>query len=318
MRIRRFISCCLAAALTLVQMSGVSSNAVEGDMGYTEAQINASKIKPKLTMSKIVVPLSIVKSGEAVEIEINVEGAANELACYDLYMGVDSRMDFFGDTIMKGGEVCGHSPSAERSMGKYNPLGNTLFFSSVGASDKKDYCIGDGVLFKFDVLISSDVKGGDILPLDLFYYENDFGFARFTNDPKAFKGEFSTEEGKLMNAYTFTKGINTPNNPSTDPILLAAGHPEADGYVLIVDDIGAEGGLGDLDGDGIIDASDASAVLAEYAAVQTGAAPSVDKSVGDVNGDDFIDASDASSILQYFAYTQTGGSDSIQDFLSQQ
>lgn len=74
--------------------------------------------------------------------------------------------------------------------------------------------------------------------------------------------------------------------------------------------------LGDLDDDGIIDASDASAVLVEYAAVQTGAAPSVDKSVGDVNGDDFIDASDASSILQYFAYTQTGGSDSIQDFLS--
>ena len=76
--------------------------------------------------------------------------------------------------------------------------------------------------------------------------------------------------------------------------------------------------LGDLDGDGTIDASDASAILAEYAAIQTGAAPTVDLAVGDVNTDTALDATDASSILSYFAYTQTGGSGSLSDFLKTQ
>ena len=73
--------------------------------------------------------------------------------------------------------------------------------------------------------------------------------------------------------------------------------------------------LGDLDGDGVIDSTDASAVLAEYAAIQTGATPTVETSVGDVNGDGFIDASDASDILQFYAYIQTGGTDSLSEFL---
>ncbi len=73
--------------------------------------------------------------------------------------------------------------------------------------------------------------------------------------------------------------------------------------------------LGDLDGDGVIDSTDASAVLAEYAAIQTGAAPAVSTSVGDVNSDGFIDASDASDILQFYAYIQTGGTDSLSEFL---
>lgn len=87
------------------------------------------------------------------------------------------------------------------------------------------------------------------------------------------------------------------------------------GYTFVAID-GRE--LGDIDSDGAIDASDASAILAEYAAVLTGAAPTIDKSVGDVNIDGYVDASDASAILQYFAYTQTGGTDSITDFLSSQ
>ena len=73
--------------------------------------------------------------------------------------------------------------------------------------------------------------------------------------------------------------------------------------------------LGDLDGDGVIDSTDASSVLAEYAAIQTGAAPAVSTSVGDVNGDGFIDASDASDILQFYTYIQTGGTDSLSEFL---
>ncbi len=77
-----------------------------------------------------------------------------------------------------------------------------------------------------------------------------------------------------------------------------------------------DGDLGDVNYDGYIDASDASVVLAEYAATQTGAAPTLDKAIADVNFDDFVDASDASTILQYYAYTQTGGTSSMREFLA--
>jgi hypothetical protein len=37
--------------------------------------------------------------------------------------------------------------------------------------------------------------------------------------------------------------------------------------------------------------------------------------VGDVNGDGLVDATDASDILQFYAYIQTGGTASLSDFL---
>ena len=69
--------------------------------------------------------------------------------------------------------------------------------------------------------------------------------------------------------------------------------------------------LGDVDGNGSVDASDASLTLSEYAASSTGADPVLNdaqKKSADVNGDGKIDATDASTILQFYSYTSTGGS----------
>ena len=66
--------------------------------------------------------------------------------------------------------------------------------------------------------------------------------------------------------------------------------------------------LGDLDGDGIVDASDASSVLLEYAAKSTGGKSDLNdaqKKAADVNDDGLIDASDASAILAYYALVST-------------
>ena len=67
--------------------------------------------------------------------------------------------------------------------------------------------------------------------------------------------------------------------------------------------------LGDTDGNGAIDSSDASIVLSEYSAVQTGKKETftaMQKSMADVNRDDTIDAADASEILRYYAEASTG------------
>lgn len=67
--------------------------------------------------------------------------------------------------------------------------------------------------------------------------------------------------------------------------------------------------LGDVNEDALIDAVDASLVLAEYAKAQTGKPATfsaAQRSAADVNTDNIIDAVDASKILAYYAAAQTG------------
>ncbi|MBO5163874.1 MAG: leucine-rich repeat protein [Ruminococcus sp.] len=77
--------------------------------------------------------------------------------------------------------------------------------------------------------------------------------------------------------------------------------------------------LGDVNGDSMVDSSDASLVLVEYAMLSTGKNGNFSESVkklADLNKDGMTDSSDASLILAYYAHVSTGGTDSIEDFLN--
>ncbi len=79
--------------------------------------------------------------------------------------------------------------------------------------------------------------------------------------------------------------------------------------------------LGDVNGDGMVDSSDASLVLTEYALLSTGKNGTFSESVkklADLNKDGITDSSDASLILAYYAHVSTGGTDSIEVFLEKQ
>lgn len=71
--------------------------------------------------------------------------------------------------------------------------------------------------------------------------------------------------------------------------------------------------LGDIDGNGILDAVDASKILGSYAKFSTGAGKPTqdDLDVCDVNKDGFIDAVDASKVLSYYAYLSTTKEDPV-------
>lgn len=76
--------------------------------------------------------------------------------------------------------------------------------------------------------------------------------------------------------------------------------------------------IGDIDGNGNIDATDASLILAEYSVLSTSGTGTFTEAMNksaDVNGDGMIDAVDASIILVYYAYTSTGGTDTIEKYL---
>ncbi|GEM_PF-6284076 len=77
--------------------------------------------------------------------------------------------------------------------------------------------------------------------------------------------------------------------------------------------------IGDLDGNEIINASDASLVLSEYAALSTGKESILtleQKNISDINNDGFIDSVDASKILSYYAYQSAGGSINFEEYLN--
>lgn len=68
--------------------------------------------------------------------------------------------------------------------------------------------------------------------------------------------------------------------------------------------------LGDVNGDGVIDSSDASCVLEEYALISTGsqgAFGGVKMAAADINADGAVDSSDASLILEFYAFLSVGG-----------
>ena len=67
---------------------------------------------------------------------------------------------------------------------------------------------------------------------------------------------------------------------------------------------------GDVNGDGKVNAVDASYILSEYASTSTGHKPSFDpekRKSADVNGDGAVNAVDASIVLSYYAYRGSGG-----------
>ncbi|WP_303789485.1 dockerin type I domain-containing protein [Ruminococcus flavefaciens] len=76
--------------------------------------------------------------------------------------------------------------------------------------------------------------------------------------------------------------------------------------------------MGDPNGDGKINAVDASDILSVYAAVSVNKSRKLsdaEKSSCDVNNDGAVNAIDASYILSYYAYTQTSGKDSFADYM---
>lgn len=80
--------------------------------------------------------------------------------------------------------------------------------------------------------------------------------------------------------------------------------------------------LGDINGDKVIDAIDASLALTEYAAISTNQ-PSTfttdeQKAAADVNGDTIIDSIDASYILSYYSYVSIGGKNTFKQYLNEQ
>ena len=77
--------------------------------------------------------------------------------------------------------------------------------------------------------------------------------------------------------------------------------------------------LGDINGNGSIDSSDATLVLSDYAVIATGGKSTFtaeQAKAADINNDGKCDSIDASLILAYYAHTSTGGTGTIEEYIS--
>lgn len=76
--------------------------------------------------------------------------------------------------------------------------------------------------------------------------------------------------------------------------------------------------LGDLNGDGLRDSSDASLILQNYSMLSTNGDSIFNDEqslLSDLNGDGMSDANDASLLLAFYSYVSTGGTESIENYL---
>ncbi|MBR5684287.1 MAG: hypothetical protein IKW96_13620 [Ruminococcus sp.] len=139
-----------------------------------------------------------------------------------------------------------------------------------------------------DFILPKNAKVGDIYPIGIeYYYDGAFS--------DIFYNYHQDDEGKLQMAHVFTKGIQN-------------------GYIKIV----KGGALGDPNGDGDINAVDASNILSVYSRISTKKAALTDteRAYCDVNKDGFVDAVDASRVLSYYAYISTNKGKNKLDFVT--
>lgn len=111
--------------------------------------------------------------------------------------------------------------------------------------------------------------------------------------------EFNTDEphvagsGKESN-YAFAPDYTSAEFAKKYPVSLTDYDPENDKIVYTT---------GDVNGDGFVDASDATLVLREYTLVisgEKGIFNDEQKNAADITGDNIVDASDATHILRYY------------------
>lgn len=313
MKLSRIISGILAAAMLCCDISmnaAASYGNLSADCGYSDEEIEKSKVKPVITVSHEVITLKDAEKNPKRTVSVSVSGADLKYAATGFHIYFDKRLSLTITPYRSVECVSGNATAAlttvpatiDPTASEYDMKGIFVTTSGVKNNGK------DGIMWKLSLTLPDDAAPGDVYPIDILYKANDLHRDTFQS--------FETDKASsLMRAYTFTQGIYNPlynNNfkAHDDDIVqchaLADIAKDMDGYIAIADRL-----LGDVNDDGSVDSSDASDVLAEYSRLQTGKESGftdVQVSVGDVNGDGAIDSSDASEILRFYSYVQTGGS----------
>lgn len=236
-----------AVAASATSMAAFAEGTTVGDEynGFTMDEIlNEATVKPELFVAidgqrgGKVYNLAEV-AGQTVNVTINVKGAADKYCSTGLHIYYDKRLEIprnrVGRLNVTGGEaqelLTTKTPDEDPTAAEQDMLG---FFVTTAGDDDFGY---DGVFWQFDVKIPADAQEGDVFPIDIIYKSNPNAEDLFVNKDR-------NREGKLMQAYVFTKGIYNPKENNTFAAsaedlakvkALADINKSMDGYIAIAD-----------------------------------------------------------------------------------
>lgn len=195
-----------AVAIITTTFTSVSMNTFA--TGYNGGgNANAAINKPHLTMDKIVLTQSEA-AGKTITVNLNVSGADLAYAPTGLHIYWDSRLtlanDSHGRPMVKRGSALAELGGLSKEDFSETANGMDGYFVCTAGSDNSG---ADGVMWSFTFILPDNAKAGDIYPLDIVYKSNPNASDLFTNVK-------NDANGKNMQAYVFTKGIYSSDNPT--------------------------------------------------------------------------------------------------------
>jgi hypothetical protein len=300
--IKKFFSCLTAFVITssiapvaacasdyadMIKSGNNNSEVLYDGQAYTtDLDANSSALKPIISIEKKTVFMSDISAPQTVN--VSLKGSKRKYDSVGLHFIYDSRLKVIKNEYDESVTYNGNLSFECMDLGN-----NEIFISNMGSQGKD----GDA-LWQITFVLPENAKPGDLYPIGIEYRT-----MFITED--CFNNHYCTTEGKLMEAWLFTKGINN-------------------GYINVEENIADDTiiediiNTGDVNGDGMINAVDASRVLVMYAALNAGAAEvsENDMAVCDINKDNMLNAVDASLILAYYANLNADPTLTLESFLA--
>lgn len=274
--IRKIISATTAALMlaSVTALQAFASGAAKGDeYDLGDLDVSQATVKPRISITQEEIPYSEYKDNPIRTIEVKIGGAVGKYDNAGFSVKVDEKLKLVKD---EDGCIANAGQALKRSMFEAFPEGDNGFRVIIASAGEKN---GDGTMFTFQVELPSDIEVFKKYPIEIYY----------NKDTDLFTNALMDEEGKLMEAWTFTYGIEH-------------------GYVEVgPDDHDDRFPKGDVNYDRKVDSVDASMMLALYAKISTGKTEPTEKQLTeyDYNGDGSIDSADASKVLEYYAANST-------------
>ncbi|MDE5584546.1 MAG: hypothetical protein K2J08_12690 [Ruminococcus sp.] len=305
---KKFLSI-LTSAVMAMSLTPLSLNVYAGttaDNGFSETEISESETKPKIFIDNLSIYSDKATAGMTVPVNIIVTGASNKYASTGLHVFYDERLTLAEKSDGSPNIISGSAIGALEY--DFTELDSGIFLTTSG----KENTGLDGQMWTIFFTLPEDMQTGDKFPITIEYVEEDT-FTNAEND----------KNGQLMGAYLFTQGISDGSISITDPptntspvytyatltTRPTAPNPNTTTTTTTTTVTPPEQKplytLGDTNGDGIVDAKDASLILEEYSRRSTGNVGILTENqlkISDVNSDGVADAIDASKIL--WTYTE--------------
>ena len=348
--LKRFIAGLTAAAITA--SVSISALAVASEHTYsivkshsnqiipydnssftTTLDVDKSTIRPELYITQADVEYSESIGGSVQTVEFTMQGTQNSYSAVGLNIYYDDRLTIKPDNSGKIAQKCEALSDMDFDCKKY--VEGQLFLSIYSGSGHGS----DGAAWTVDFVLPSDASVGDVYPIGVEYYEDEYTHDCFQNVP-------SDDKSDLMEAWFFKNGIHNgyiricekqtepptdpvtdlPTDPVTDPPTDPVTEPPTDPVTEpptapvtdpptdpvtdpptdpVTQPNEKEYSLGDVDGNGRINTIDATKVLREVSLLannKPGAFNDKQWIAADLNFDGRINVTDATLVMRYCAY----------------